>query len=206
MYHMSTSPLKWERGKACTYINIIQVVDVKTSMKTILSALALSLLAIGGFAAGNNTELPINAEPRWFELNATASVVPIRSVDTRQTIALLAPGTRFLAFGASDKWVTLAANGQVGYVSNQSVSAVYPEPVFISTEWKPSSVTLEEQLAEEIQRQAQLRQEKVSLWPDFKSAPPTAEELAAQQSTLTGAMMNGPEAGGSMAGAGGGYI
>ncbi len=203
---MFTSLLKWERGKACTYFIIIQVVDVKTSMKTILSALALSLFAFGGYAAVNNSELPTNGDPRWFELNATASVVPIRSVDTRQTIALLAPGTRFLAFGASDKWVTLAANGTVGYVPHEIVTAIYPEPVFISTEWKPSSITLEAQLAGELKRQAKLREDKISLWPDFKSTPPTAAELAAQQGSLTGVMMNGPEAGGKMSGAGGGYM
>ena len=205
-HEVPNSLLKCPRGEACTYINIIQVVDVTTSMKTIFSAMAFSLLAMGGFAAGSNNEFPISEQPRWFELSATASAIPIRSVDSRQPVALLAPGTRFLAFGKSEKWVTLAANGQVGYIPQETVAAIYPEPVFISTEWKPSSITLEEQLAAELKRQAELREDKISLWPDFKTTPPTAEEIAAQTATLTGVMMNGPEAGGSMGGGGGGYI
>ena len=175
-------------------------------MKTLFSALAFSLLAIGGFAAGYNSEFPIHEQPRWFELSASASAIPIRSVGSGQPVALLAPGTRFLAFGKSEKWVTLAANGQVGYIPQDTVTAIYPEPVFISTEWKPSSITLEEQLAQELKRQAELREDKISLWPDFKTTPPTAEELAARSATLTGVMMEGPGAGGSMGGAGGGYI
>lgn len=181
------------------------------SMRKLSMIFAATLLAAAASGAPVITELPTDQKPAWYEVKSSAeggpsAPIPVLSARSSQPVALIAPGARFVAFGANDKFVTLAAGGVIGYVPRTHVSLVYTEPDFVPLQWINSSETLEMRLAKEMERQKKMREDKVSLYPSFRTTPPTAEELQAQQArsgSMSQFITEGP---GGMPGQGGGYI
>lgn len=182
------------------------------SMRTFAMVFAATFLVAMATGAPVSADLPIDQKPAWYEVKSSAeggpsAVIPVLSARSNQPVALIAPGARFVAFGASEKYVTLAAAGVIGYVPRERVSPVYTEPLFVPLQWINSSETLEMRLAKEMERQKKMREDKVPLYPTFRTTPPTAEELQAQQArsgSVSQFITEGP--GGGMAGQGGGYI
>lgn len=100
------------------------------------------------FAAKVSAEAPefsIADRPRWYTVGESAEPCFARDLTTHQPLGKLEPGTKILAFGATEKWVTFAYRGRVAYTAAGCLQRLYPH-VATEVKWRGFGPSLEEKI------------------------------------------------------------
>ncbi len=75
--------------------------------------------------------VPVHGKPVWQQIvsmaEAPGSPIAVQSLSTNQVIGALPVDSSFLAFGTNGHIVTLAFNGEIGYVPAVAVTRLYPQ-------------------------------------------------------------------------------
>lgn len=133
-----------------------------------------------GFAQGE-PEFNVTGKPVWYEIvgsgTTTGTVCPVRAVANRQLLGNLEPGSRFVAFGVSSRWITLSFGGALAYVPVTAAQPVFqmsrPEGSLGDNEMRLGlpSETLEEKQKAVRERAEASKSGSKPLAPNFTNQP-----------------------------------
>ncbi len=97
--------------------------------KAIIGITVCSILASVAVAQ-ELAAVPVHGKPIWQTVVSMAqspgSPIAVQSLATNQVIGALPVDSRFLAFGSNGQIVTLAFNGEIGYVPAVAVTRLHP--------------------------------------------------------------------------------
>jgi hypothetical protein len=137
-----------------------------------VSVAAAVLLVSWDLRAADKGTARIDGEPVWQEIGESAGgAVPVRSFENGAVLGYLQPGTRVLAFGTTDQWITLAYKGQIGFIPAAAARELYPSPP-VNKPWRSFGETLEDKVSRLQREQDENRKNKVPL---YRSTPPPAQ-------------------------------
>src|SRR4051794_19861305 len=95
--------------------------------------------ATASIASAQLAQMPVHDAPKWEVVSglpeAPGAAVAVTSLATNVVIGQIKPDEKFLAFGTDGKVVTLAFNGQIGYIPVTAAKDLYPSEQK-TTEWK----------------------------------------------------------------------
>jgi uncharacterized membrane protein YgcG len=159
------------------------------------------LLAATVAAQAQLSLMPVHDAPHWQVVTglpeAPGAAVAVSSLATNAVIGQLKPDEKFLAFGTDGKVVTLAFNGQIGYIPVSAAKELYT-PEQKSTEWKAYGQTIEQMAEQEKTKEHNIQGR--SLAPLPKSTPKSSGAAGGSG----GAPGSGMDSGGGRRGGGGG--
>jgi hypothetical protein len=137
----------------------------------LLVALVVAVIGLGltPVQAGE-AEFSVTGKPVWFEVSGSEGPCVVNALATREPMGELQGGYRFLSFGVTSKWVTLAYNGRIAFVPVGSVTEMFPHQA-AEPQWRGYGPTLEEQLKAQQARADEARKEGKPLAPFFTNQP-----------------------------------
>ncbi len=102
-------------------------------MKKAIFGILVGLVSTTGAWAQDLAAVPVHGKPVWQVVqslpNSPGSPIAVRSLSTNQIIGAVPVDHRFLSFGGNGEIVTLAFNGEIGYVPASAVGRLYPQIV-----------------------------------------------------------------------------
>jgi hypothetical protein len=162
--------------------------------------MTLLVLSAGAVAPAQLSLMPVHDAPRWEVVtglpSAPGAAVVVSSLATNAAIGQLKPDEKFLAFGTDGKVVTMAFNGQIGYIPVNAAKELYPLEQK-STEWKAYGPSIEEVAEQEKSKEHNIQGR--SLAPLPKATPKSSGAAGG----AGGAPGSGMDAGGGRGNAGG---
>lgn len=155
--------------------------------KAIFGFIASSVLASAAFAQDLGA-VPVHGKPVWQQVvsmaQAPGSPIAVQSLSTNQVIGSLPVDSSFLSFGTNGQIVTLAFNGEIGYVPAVAVMRRYP--LVPEPEGAPAGPETLEELAEAYEERV-TGQAAVSLRLKNSLAAPTPQAGLIPQGNIPGA-------------------
>lgn len=102
-------------------------------MKKAFFCILTSSIMLGSATAQDLVAVPVHGQPVWQQVLSTpaspGAPIAVQSLKTNQVIGSLPVDSSFLSFGTNGQIVTLAYNGEIGYVPAVAVTRLHPKAV-----------------------------------------------------------------------------